>query len=311
MRKLVFALVLLSFSALSGDRMGNGGDVRRYRVYRSTEFLVNVFMMQDVTVYDGGPGGPWFRMYQGGLRQTIEQSHYVWVDQHSNPANARNCLDMISVGKNLFNFEFSYQACPARTIENGYVDLLIKTLIRYYSPDDTDFANRVGAFYAAAAAEKLHTEGTVGKSDDKRIRQPIPESALGDVTLMEGYLARARSVAIHEFQFDSDMSLASFIEIYGKNMGTFLKQNNAQIINELRNSPVKWDATQLSCSFTELKPLAAFELALGHCRELKSVFDLAWLITHESMHHFGITDESQADRVANRMVDMGYWYETE
>jgi hypothetical protein len=58
MRKLVFALVLLSFSALSGDRMGNGGDVRRYRVYRSTEFLVNVFMMQDVTVYDGGPGGP-------------------------------------------------------------------------------------------------------------------------------------------------------------------------------------------------------------------------------------------------------------
>src|SRR4051812_19619598 len=89
MRRFVLGLLLISLSALSGDRMGNGGDIRRYRVYRSTEFLVNVFMMQDVTVYGGGAGEEWFRHYSGGLRKSIEQSHYVWVDRHSNPARTR------------------------------------------------------------------------------------------------------------------------------------------------------------------------------------------------------------------------------
>ncbi len=306
---MVFFL-FLSLSALSGDRMGNGGDIRRYRVFRSTEFLVNVFMEQDLVPLEG-PGADWLRHYAEGLRAIIENSHYAWVDRHGDSSRAGDCLNRIEAGPRVFTFEFSYESCPVRSQTNAYVDILVRSLIDAYSSTETEVADRVAAFYLAASRLQAQDEASVGKSDTRRIREPIPEPALGDVAQMGDYLRRGRAIAARQFDDIADFSLATMTDLYGRTLGPFLFANARLLADEIRNSPVSWNSDQLSCSFTDTRSHAPFELALGHCRELKSVWDLAWLVTHESVHHLGVTDEAFADAVANRLVSLGFWFETE
>lgn len=88
-------------------------------------------------------------------------------------------------------------------------------------------------------------------------------------------------------------------EVSEKTKDWILLQRTA-LINDIKRSPHIWkDEAQATCAFTLHSPEAPISLSYSTCRETtdqeaSSIFTLI----HESAHHLGVSDETQADQIA-------------
>lgn len=83
----------------------------------------------------------------------------------------------------------------------------------------------------------------------------------------------------------------------------WLVANQVGLAQEIRQSPFNWvNVTTETCAHTEPTTGAAITLSLPTCRAagvLLSPADVQKLLVHESVHHFGVSDEAFANAVAN------------
>ncbi len=105
----------------------------------------------------------------------------------------------------------------------------------------------------------------------------------------------------------SQLSACSFDEQTPSQSAEWLSSMRDQISNDIRNSNHLWTVDPLptsTCAYTSSEPGADLFLSYPTCIQSTQTLNQAiFVVLHEAMHHFGVSDESQADRLATMIVN--------
>jgi len=297
--------------ANAGEKIGNGGDVRRWRTQVS-QMAIGVALgaatRDDACIRAvDHPEAPWVRGHAVELQRMNSYRSIEWVDE-----DQAACLELAPTPTipNGVTYRMSYVNCPRRSQTGDYVRLIFGTMLRERGMAEPAVAARTDAFFAIhAAVERCLTIPAEVASDFAERRRAIPESALDDASLMRPHWERARVMAARWIRETPRATL----EAYGTQANTYgrwMLDNRAKLALEVVRSPVKWESESRSCGFTLPAPLATIEVSIADCRELRRDEDLAWLLIHEASHHLGQEFEVPADLIASVFASgLKSWYE--
>jgi hypothetical protein len=110
------------------------------------------------------------------------------------------------------------------------------------------------------------------------------------------------------------MNRAFFMSLVPSNLGPnprpetlnalqWLQRHYDALTRDLAATPFSLEQPGESCAITDLAaPSAPIRLGPA-CKQLMFFKELRWLLIHESSHHLGVTDERNADEIANIVTD--------
>lgn len=87
----------------------------------------------------------------------------------------------------------------------------------------------------------------------------------------------------------------------------WILKNKQALADDILNTRHTWITDQQStCAFTQITSRADVTLSFETCRPgIRDISDAVKVLIHESVHHFGITDESFSDKVADAIYNLG------
>lgn len=99
----------------------------------------------------------------------------------------------------------------------------------------------------------------------------------------------------------------SFSANVSEDVRQWISNNKTQLVADIKASQHVWitDA-QSTCAFTQITANADIIFSFEACRPgIHDAYDAGKLLAHETVHHFGISEESFADRVAEAIYSAG------
>ncbi|MBS1958623.1 MAG: hypothetical protein JST80_04045 [Bdellovibrionales bacterium] len=302
---ILFAFVASSSSAFAqGSHGGNGGDIRRFRAARARSVFVHA-LSNMVEASHGCDLSPWnpnkvlladaFKLYQWGSRTKIR-----WTDMRQS-----QCLVMQFRPADVL-LTFSYASCPLPTPKNFYVQAIAAQFFKQFYPDQNpaqvfeDFRTILGG---AKASHCLHESDIHAIPAPQTYKPTSFTNQLNAISILEAGRSFARRIlstivpdknggAFNQYQFTQPIN--SFLV---RSKKTFDQEVNTErfIVN---------DDDTASCSVTSTTLGAPIYFSTKKCVDFQTDADVAWVILHETTHHFGIDAETFADGVATEIMNI-------
>jgi hypothetical protein len=326
-RTALLWISLLAFSSIaySGDRKGNGGDIRRFRVSRAlTNARWSVGMLRNLreTAACQDLNDPAFARIFPRVDQVSERlafSNIQWSFAGDLPPaeRPRECMryappaDAGAEGL----YSFFYENCPRAYSRSYFLEQILRPIRDEVYPEFT--SRELGAIFA-----RLITNTELCAYRQIGVRQPsdaknfiaIRPDAWRNPEAVGRFLADARSVIVEvltsrmKSRKGGKYRLPPVVTIYGGLEKGFPRDRDfsyADILAELRKTRFEPNRTLDSCAQTDPHEGKTITFNPAVCGMITDTLDLAWILAHETAHHFGIRDESIADLFANEIVDMG------
>jgi hypothetical protein len=111
--------------------------------------------------------------------------------------------------------------------------------------------------------------------------------------------------------FASDRVLKALPCSFGTNISAdvrnWILNNKQKLAEDISNSEHVWLTDQQStCAYTQTNPQAQITFSFETCRPgVHDISDALKILVHESVHHFGFTDEKFPDKVADAIYNLG------
>jgi hypothetical protein len=119
-----------------------------------------------------------------------------------------------------------------------------------------------------------------------------------------------RGVFLNAKDFAVDSTLKSSAEtrlkLTTELVSDWVEENREDLALDVQLSKHIWiEQEQATCAVTDRSPRADITLSIPSCRDdIKDRERAAFLLVHESVHHFGIDDEYFADQVARSIINV-------
>lgn len=291
-QSFVFCFVLGSGwgEARAGGHAGGGGDIRRFRsqfaLFQTHDVLEELSKGRHGQFCNWNPEE--FKRITPAL-VALERSRIRWSTDESD-----RCLKIIpSGGGAQIELRFSYAKCPLPTPKNYYLKQIFEGITR-------------GQFGVETLLHAIDCRGG--------IRPPRPPSLsfqpsdFRDPRKAAQILQGGRKMAVKALQKLDREALEEgwFPEPVAK----FLLRNRDAFLQEVARAPHSVESTADSCGFTKLNRGATIYFSREKCMDFQSDLDVAWVILHESTHHFGVEAENFADAVATSILHANSHYDT-
>ncbi|MCM2280136.1 MAG: hypothetical protein NDJ89_18855 [Oligoflexia bacterium] len=129
--------------------------------------------------------------------------------------------------------------------------------------------------------------------------QAMANGAWGGGDLLRRRFADGREYAI---QIVQGVAQSPFQETRAE-LRDWISAHHAELVTDLAQSMQVWtEASQGTCARTQYRAAAPIVLSFQTCYRTSSTEDAAWLLIHESVHHFNIVDEVFADEIAGAIM---------
>lgn len=114
------------------------------------------------------------------------------------------------------------------------------------------------------------------------------------------YFTEGREVALEALDGFKNENLTQNVAADARN---FLQSNLLALKSEVEKSPFDFTVSaQSTCGLTTFERGAKITFSTENCRSISSNEEAAKMILHESVHHFGVKDESLADAIAIAVI---------
>ncbi len=279
-----FTLLMMTVSATAGERIGNGGDIRRFRSMRAKYAVSNVF--SELTVRPlcaplQGVENDWFlnnanQLWKDVLK--IQTFWNVWTD----PQNA--CAIAYRGPNAKLAIRFNYLTCPKRTDDNFYPRTIARLFLqKYFSPDRIKGA-MITFDNARALAQKCKSarDANTDYSPNTGI---ISDSDLMNPDAMLKHIQNAKKFAVLSIRKHSPQELS---QLYAGAYGQWLVANWSVLQEDILKSQVNFETKYHSCGYTLRQRNSPISISIPDCQDIHWETELAWLLIHESVHHLGM-----------------------
>jgi hypothetical protein len=232
----LFALLLLNFtSAYSGERIGNSGDIRRYRVataiYNAQAILWNLGHSHLRPTPNAASA--YFLQHWSDLHDRLGDAETVWVVRADS-----TCLVREPRTNHGLRFVLNYSGCPLRVKPYYYLGEILKATFADIPLPLEDLIRSFNEISRLAQNEIIGGFGSDGDETGEAIlsRKPIPETDLADPIKMAAYWERARPWAAHKVQMNLSMRPEMMRNFFG-DLAPLMIEHGAQIVDEILKSP--------------------------------------------------------------------------
>jgi len=310
-RPFVFGIFALTFALAvsAGDRMGNGGDVRRFRAAWAIRQVKETARLGDALRSNpsGYPAGCARALDLGRaddaafarIEAFVTSTTYEW---NADPG-LRSCVQVYGAETTRPRFVFSYSRCPRTLAGRQIVYLILDGAVDALRLEPA-VADRFAIFGNALRAPTcLSIPPDV--TDGDRLFD------IGEFESPGGFarrLARIQSRLLYR----PENWIRSDPRKHFKTWAEFLDDANLdpaslpqdEVYAEIKAWNVKSVARLPQCSQTELKRFATIEISPTDCGTVSNEDEFQWLLLHETAHHFGYDNEASADRFAQAFSNL-------
>jgi hypothetical protein len=300
MNVLIFLFLVLAGSLSPAGTETHGGDARRFRAQ-----LAKIQIMQGMKDFlaimsdpgiralcDRSPNLDFSRLVERApeILWAIPRSKAVWdVGPEQN-----DCLTIET------NFEgqallFSYYQCPLPTPNNYYLDKIFSALQDLRNPQTSGLqkGSKISTSTLLAALELNEGCRTLlGRPPIMPMTKEIKTEIFTSERAAALALERSRLLAVRLLENLNANTIDTMPEV----IRDFILRNHSAILDDIRNTPYFiTPMMQTTCATTRLSQGEPIYFSPEHCIDFQTELDVAWLILHETAHHFGIEAENFAD----------------
>ena len=328
-KSILTAVVVLAISGavLSGDRMGNGGDIRRFRVTRTLgdiRWSASAYKI----VFSSGKCGDLVDSEIEEILPQLEAAAQLlsfaearWSFTMDLPVGRRpqECMQYSLPEKSAsgyLDYSFYYENCPKTYSRNYYFEQVIRPVRDRLYPEYS--VGDLAAIFIRLVKNvndcAFRNVGIRQLSDDQNFTV-IRSRFWQNSALLASNVAEARGVISRnlakrmggENSRCRDYCLPAAVEIPGGLEPGFSEDREipyTEILTELEESAFVLNKTLDSCAQTQPARGQPIYFNPVVCGMVTDTLDLAWILAHEMAHHFGIRDEFTADYFAAAVVAM-------
>ncbi len=307
-----WSIIVLSFflqQTFAGTET-HGGDARRFRVQMArVEILKGLKEFLEIksnpdlrTFCEGAQNYDFSQLIETAphIISAVPRSKTVWVESPQT-----SCLAVESnYSENILLL--SYNQCPLPTPNNFYLDLIFKTLQNVGNIDSVVHRNGpVVDLSTLEAALSLvrNCRYLRGMHPIIPVSRPLEPDAFSNDLKFLMTLEKGRQIASQLLINLRPEVFQNFHEV----IRLFLESNKTDLINDIYSTQYTIaHYQQTSCAKTELFRNRSIEFSPISCIDFQTELDVAWLILHETAHHFGIDAENFADLYAVEVIRNSY-----
>lgn len=308
-RLLLLPFLVSLVPVQAGEKIGNGGDIRRFR---TRAVATRVFgslgafqrLMRDFENECGDLVDPETRSLYfdsvgrpGSLFQRFE-----WEDRETDRACATTWVDD-GPFRNV-NVRFSYQFCPLGAGPEYYRDIFLEGFRKIAAPEEslsTVIRRFKKAERAVSGCQARGHEVETADSPDSRVFDPIEKSDWAIPGVHEEKLQKATRLILQRVARISDTDLTDWVFDRGIPLRPIPRQADLARAAQVR---VKLDSELNSCAYTTRMPGATIRFSARICAEVRNTGEYAWVLAHELGHQFGLESEWDADAFAYLLLDL-------
>jgi hypothetical protein len=329
-KSIIAGLIGLSLSGavFSGDRMGNGGDIRRFRVSRALRDIRWASGALDQVFSSGKCGDLIDAEIEGVLprlqsvSELLSFSEARWSFASDLPVGDRpkKCVKYSLPSKSTtgyLEYSFFYENCPKNYSRNFYIEQVLRPIQETIFPEyeiadlgeifdrlvtntnECAFRN-IGMREPSDAGNYRLIRSDIWK-DEGRLQKTISEACEVIYRNLEKRLGTENSKC-------GNYCFPAVVEIPGKLEAGYPDLREipySEIMTELARTNFVLNKTLDSCAQTKPERGQPVYFNPSVCGLMTDTLDLAWILAHEMAHHFGIRDEYTADTFAASIVAMG------
>ena len=286
-----------------GGHVGNGGDIRRFRVATARSQLVNLFRdfetnLKDSTCAQSAVNlDPILKLNAGLLSEWVLRLRADFGDRFGNadptgPTRAQACVTTLKNSSSL-EMIFSYKHCPiVLQSPTFYFDILGHEFLKAIMPSaQNSFDHRI---------EDIQKFNEACRPSPRPNFPVIPfaTSSLATGAFGETEFNLGRAYALHTVSQYDFAALDNTPANQLSPVQQTIKRMKNQYIDELVHLVFSIDDTSLTCGLTGITPRSPVYFNPSLCVDVQNDREMGWLILHECAHHLNINVESFADAIA-------------